>query len=50
MLGAGSPLPSSQGLAWRMSHPLGTGNCGTPITPAGGGGGCRREEGVAILL
>lgn len=29
-----SPARSSQGLAWRMSHPLGTGN-GTPIAPGG---------------
>lgn len=29
-----SPSRSSQGLAWRMSHPLGTGN-GTPIAPGG---------------
>lgn len=32
-----SPARSSQGLAWRMSHPLGTGNSGTPITPTWGG-------------
>lgn len=28
-----SPARSSQGFAWRMSHPLSTGNSGTPITP-----------------
>lgn len=28
---ASSPARSSQGLAWRMSHPLGTGNSGIPL-------------------
>lgn len=28
---ASSPARNSQGLAWRMSHPLGTGNSGTPF-------------------
>lgn len=50
-----SPARRSQGLAWRMSHPLGTGNSGTPIAPAwgkvqrdGGVGGGGEERGVML--
>lgn len=41
------PARSSQGLAWRMSHPLSTGKFGSPITPAWGrwGGATKGKEG-----